>query len=561
MGRDDIINIIQENIFKIKSKINGSLTKMPNISRQFLIIELVRNIDSLYCLYRTSPHDLSDAFFNYFHAWPDVLTILYSNFNNMHSYPLSPSNEDTANWMSSCLYYYGLCKRGDNLIGLLKNDMYDYCYQNKSTVALKPKSHDAGIEIIETQQILTYFRELADAIQTEYDDPLKAEAQDVLNDIEKEMYVYNEHFIGYGSTPNIDMHFSKLGILLLEQTFSADSFASEAQFNHIPYAAIHNTLAHYMGINMKHMLSCKSLLKTNPQLNLSNLITIVNTYDDIVKYISIVSCLPITIAKKIARLLIFDYKDYLSWHEEGNLPYPLFIEIAKNIYIRSNAGLAIDPLSYVFWKIKKLYPSDWSRAVEERELFFKTQLYSLFSNKQYFCVKNKRLKIYIQGKLATDLDALIYDRKNKTLGLFQLKWQEPFGSSEIQRQSRKKNLIKNGNKWIDTVFNWLELASAEEISNSLGMKVGLIKNINKTYLFVIGRYFSSFSDECNKNHSAAWGNWYNTIKLLKIASPQENNLIEYLYQKLTTRSKPEKYSIHALQFENIRFTFNLVDSS
>ena len=65
------------------------------------------------------------------------------------------------------------------------------------------------------------------------------------------------------------------------------------------------------------------------------------------------------------------------------------------------------------------------------------------------------LKLKNEGAVATDIDAAVFDTTTGTLGLFQLKWQDPFGTSMRRRNSKMMNFLEETNQWVSTVSSIL----------------------------------------------------------------------------------------------------------
>ena len=79
-------------------------------------------------------------------------------------------------------------------------------------------------------------------------------------------------------------------------------------------------------------------------------------------------------------------------------------------------------------ELYRRYRKDWDHAVDGREEHFRKELYDLFPTRR-FAKAEKPLNLRNEGVVATDIDAAVFDSTTRTLGLFQLKWQDPFGTS------------------------------------------------------------------------------------------------------------------------------------
>ena len=142
-----------------------------------------------------------------------------------------------------------------------------------------------------------------------------------------------------------------------------------------------------------------------------------------------------------------------------------------------------------------------------------------------------QVKIRQDNRVLTDIDAAIFDPQNNIGGLFQLKWQEPFGPSIRARDSRKKNFTDPTIAWIDQVLRFLQTLSSRKLADSFGLRLNDAEQIKHFRLFVIGRNFSHFSGEQMPDERAAWGLW---PQLLHLAAEQYDhaNPLDGLYHGL-----------------------------
>ena len=152
-------------------------------------------------------------------------------------------------------------------------------------------------------------------------------------------------------------------------------------------------------------------------------------------------------------------------------------------------------------ELYRRYRKDWDRAVDGREEHFRKELNDLFSAER-FAKAEKPLKLRNKGRVATDIDAALFDKATGTLGLFQLKWQDPFGTSMRKRNSKMMNFLEETDQWVSTVSSILR-ETPEVLNHLLGDRTVRIKDTKKIHLFVIGRHFSHFSGEASRVPEAA----------------------------------------------------------
>jgi hypothetical protein len=198
----------------------------------------------------------------------------------------------------------------------------------------------------------------------------------------------------------------------------------------------------------------------------------------------------------------------------GHAPPPL-IRAASEQFIRPVSGCLIEPFQCMVRNLRADYRNDWDRHVNERELFFRNDLFDLFS--QTWLIKiPKSVVLKRGGRNLTDIDALIVDKKNRVAGLFQLKWQDGFGHSMRERSARMKNFCREAGSWTDAVANFLSNSTSEEVNRTLGLPKS--SPPTECRLFVVGRYFAHFSGDASPDDRALYGVWPQLIRLMRADS-------------------------------------------
>jgi hypothetical protein len=139
----------------------------------------------------------------------------------------------------------------------------------------------------------------------------------------------------------------------------------------------------------------------------------------------------------------------------------------------------------------------------------------------------------VQGDLTTDVDALIFDRKTGVLALFELKSQDPFAYSR-QERIRQRDYFYNAEKQVLACVQWLNRNGANALLARLDPKLVKRLKVQKTYIFVLGRYLAHFFDGPEIDRRAAWGTWPQVLRLVHEGSfgAEDANPIQSLYNKL-----------------------------
>jgi hypothetical protein len=341
--------------------------------------------------------------------------------------------------------------------------------------------------------------------------------------------------------------------------FGYDSFPGHVEFGEIQFDAYCAVLTILVGWAMKHLGFCFQLFKKRPELYSSNVFTITMPFESVVREIQAATTLPAKACKQILNRLTLTTEN-IDTHcfPPSNLTAPPFIQIGQGQLLRPIWGNLSNPFAFLLRELRSVYRKDWDKAVILREEAFRNDLYALFSPDRFTTIR-RNIQLKKDGELLTDIDALIFDRITGTVGIFQLKWQDPFANNMRERESRKSNFLHTGNKWIASVSLWLKNNTSNEISMILRLDNQTSEPPNKFRLFMLGRNFSHFSGESNPDQRAAWGFWYQVVRLM-FETVNLDDPLNSLYNQLKADSPLKKdtpeFGQEVIDLNGITVTFD-----
>ena len=303
------------------------------------------------------------------------------------------------------------------------------------------------------------------------------------------------------------------------------------------------------------MSFCTQLVKKTPHIDFTNIITVPQHFD--VKTLFLANALKTDLdeAKHALQTLTLtsENKD-THCAVSGNFIAPALIEVGQGRVLSPIWGCTSHPFLFMLNELKRKYRSDWDRAVEQREGMFRKEIYALFQDFRFLKL-DRNIKIRIGGSIATDIDALILDRSTGVLGIFQLKWQDAFGHSMRERESRKKNFQKTGNQWVERVNQWLVSTSISEICKLCEFDDKDSEKVKEFRVFVIGRNFAHFSGAGTLDPRAAWGTWYQLLRFVVENVTWKNPLVELhtlILQNSPLNKQPPKLPEEELKIGDVR---------
>jgi hypothetical protein len=196
----------------------------------------------------------------------------------------------------------------------------------------------------------------------------------------------------------------------------------------------------------------------------------------------------------------------------GTAAAPL-VRVAPDRLAWSVHGLTTEPLLFLTRELKRRATQEYHNTAHLREVVFRQDLYALFQDKR-FVTSAGRIELRRDGgDVRTDIDAVVFDRKTGTLGVFELKSQDPFARSTAELARQRDNILY-ANRQISGVLAWLKRHGADALLGRVDPRTARTFRVQKVYPFVLGRYLAHFNDGPEPDRRAAWGTWPQLLRLL-----------------------------------------------
>ncbi|MBA2753768.1 MAG: hypothetical protein H0U40_04805, partial [Chloroflexia bacterium] len=189
------------------------------------------------------------------------------------------------------------------------------------------------------------------------------------------------------------------------------------------------------------------------------------------------------------------------------------VRVAPDRLAWSVHGLTTEPLLFLTRELRRRDATEYHNAAFLREDVFRRDLYALFADKR-FMTNPGGVKLRREGgDVRTDIDAIVFDRKTGTLAFFELKSQDPFARSAAELARQRDNILY-ANRQVSGVLAWLKAHGADELLARIDARTARTFQVQKVYLFVLGRYLAHFNDGPPPDRRAAWGTWPQLLRLL-----------------------------------------------
>lgn len=233
--------------------------------------------------------------------------------------------------------------------------------------------------------------------------------------------------------------------------------------------------------------------------------------------------------------------------DRDNAPYhgaalgqaaPPLIRLDERRLAWSALGLLGEPFIFLARELRRRHAQEYHNSAHLRERVFRDDLYRLFGDRR-FVHSPGRVELRRGGAARTDLDALIFDRKTGTLGIFELKAQDPFSRS-IEERQRQRDHFFHANRQVSAALEWVQRHGADDLLSRFGERTARQFRVQKVHAFVLGRYLAHFDDGPEPDRRAAWGSWPQALRLAGRVSfgPEERNPLSTLYTRLRDSAAP-----------------------
>ena len=422
--------------------------------------------------------------------------------------PNAPSSPESREWADAVLTQLGLLRLARRVVDLFRAGLIEFVEGSSSKLRFQTID-DSGVGEDGDVAAHRWLSDLAiSQDDAEYRD-LQAQLPYIQCLLEANVWVYARHYIGYNTTPELDEYFHRLAILHARRSYGHEAFNHDAQFGGLPYAAFAAAAITLVGWALKHTAFATELSRMNPDLEIRNLLVPWSTVQSKAQSLSLQLEIDREAATQILRLFTGTPEFFNRSASVHDFPIPPLVPAARDEVHFSVASAQLLPYDLLLRRLREQYPQDYFRNVDRREALFRDDLRQVLPMKRVHFA-DKPVQLRHDSRSVTDVDAVALSRDTGTLGLFQLKWQDPFGGDLRERRNRLANMVPSANHWIQAVLDWLELHGPQALVNLAQFK-GVISQVHRVVLFVVGRYHCNFS-QCRPDSRAVWCNWAQLLR-------------------------------------------------
>ncbi len=535
-----------KNILEEESKRLKDLFDYPSY---LAIHNLVRRMDVVISLTSRNTKSLQEdysefrAFFDY--GWLPLLKHYYSKINLKDRLPFTLMTQELITLCDSSVSYSGKIEFCKQLLNYEKADLIKINRVNEREFSFAYLHKNSGIERFDNKSFSFYKDRIVERIievkkkEKPFDEKLiRKKVKNIVSSPDGNMIVYH-------TTEEIDDFYNQQGHFHMLRTQGYDEFGNKDSFGGIEYWRYVDLVELFMGTALMRIDACLELKEKVKTIDLHNTLSYTYYKNKIVQTYSNYLGLSKEVIEQIMSCLTLTKDNYESYLDYPSAPPPMFFEVSDNLLITSIAGCLTNPIILLNKELKRKYKKDYDKAVNNREDRFRNELFMFFQDKNI--IKVPRGVNISFNNIHTDIDAIVFDIKTKTLGLFQLKWQDRYHHSMKERFSRISNLFDKANEWIGKIKSWVENNSDKSIISSLQInnQHKASPEIREVFIFVISRNQMNFTG-VELDNSVAWSSWYQLIESQANIESNIANPIKEMYIKIKALEPKNRLKIDKL---------------
>jgi hypothetical protein len=360
--------------------------------------------------------------------------------------------------------------------------------------------------------------------------------------LRKNVFVFRDHFIGYGAHPELDDYFFSLAYLEMMNRRGFDEFHSRLKFGGVSFHKYVLTAVYFLSLAMKHERFCEALLQKTPEIRLrdilmitadkrefnESLLTALNSYGPNFAGFSTVTSEEVEIILKVMSVR----RDNLDVLHSTMAPIPFLIEFSDSTWAQSNAGAQIAPMDFLLNSLRVTFPADYDRNQQTREKSMQRALRRVLSEALPEISFLDAVKIRGDGRILTDIDFTAIDEISGNVILFQLKHQDRYGADMRRRSNRLSKLKQEVSDWLETVRRWVRDTPLIDIASTLQLSKGA--QPKQVYIVVLTKNFAHILSEIEMSEDAAYATWVQFIDALtriKLDRTRQAS-VQYLFETL-----------------------------
>ena len=229
--------------------------------------------------------------------------------------------------------------------------------------------------------------------------------------------------------------------------------------------------------------------------------------------------------------------DNAEWHAAlPGAPIAPLVRVAGDTLAPCGRGLRTEPGLFLTRELRRRDPERYHNDAHQREIAFRTDLYTLFANLRYVVSVDRIVLRRDDRRNRTDIDAAIFDRKTGTLAVFELKSQDPLARTVGELERQRENLTRAGRQ-VSAILDWINRNGGDEVLNRMDRGTAKRFRVQRVLPFVLGRYLADCGG--SRNARIAWGSWGQVLR--ELVSIESGNPLLSLHDRLVSANRVDEF--------------------
>lgn len=362
------------------------------------------------------------------------------------------------------------------------------------------------------------------------------------NKLRELVYPFMDHFIGYESDPILDEYFFALATHEISLQEGYDTYHYLLEFGGIKIQHYMLALKFMVSTCIRHSRCSNVLVEKHPEIRLEDILTIsadvkpyIESLRDAVNYFGALydgfSEITLEQASKIFEVLTYS-RDNLNLIDPPGSPHPIFIRNSETGLIKGLFGAHSEPVRYLLESLRFHFPKDYDKNQASREMSFQRACIRVLNDTYSGLSYLENIKIRLSGRVLSDIDLVVLEKRTGTILLIQLKHQELYGADIHAKSVRSKRLNKQIDIWMDTVNRWSSEVGNEGIKVAMGLENDWPKDLH-IFRIALSRHFAHSLNSIKLGEDTAFATWpqfFNSNQIVKrdYSDPMLKDLVSLL---------------------------------
>lgn len=295
--------------------------------------------------------------------------------------------------------------------------------------------------------------------------------------------------MGYEALLDVDEHFLRDAFAAMKDFHDAAGVHPGANFGSFSGANLLEVTTALLSFLRKHVVFGVVAREHYPEISFTECFTTWTQRDVLITAVCAATGLSQDTVSAIVKCLTVMPEDSQRLAIQSTPVLPMFIDLGNGMLLRPVSAQLRNPLLSFQAIAQWRNPLTRNAMSAMREGWFRTELYGLFGGSRYICVPGNIVLRRGRQRL-TDIDAIVFDRTNGELALFQLKWQD-YSTNDIRELgSKASNLASEVDEWAERVLEWIRENSSEDVAKAFRLKLIEPQRITAVFLFAASRAVS-----------------------------------------------------------------------